>query len=73
MFLGVGEAGGLGGRVGGQAAPAHSGLSTHYGQAWWGGQPEQLLCLQVGSVRQGYLAKTEVAGLRPKLRSLLRR
>ena len=36
MLLGVGEAGGLGGRVGGQAAPTHSGLSSHYGQAWWG-------------------------------------
>ena len=35
MFLGVGEAGGLGGRVGGQAAPTHSGLSTHYVQAGW--------------------------------------
>ena len=58
MLLGVGEAGGLGGRVGGQAAPTHSGLSSHYVQAWWGSQPEQLLCLQVGPV-QRYLEKQQ--------------
>ena len=61
MVLGVGEAGGLSGGVGGQAAPTHSGLSTHYGQAWWRSQPEQLLCLQVGSVQRN-LAKQKLQG-----------
>ena len=40
FYLGAGESGEPGGRVGGQAAPPHLDLPYHHGQAWWGGKPQ---------------------------------